>query len=85
VTAREILGLLHFGYSLEKRSSPLKLVCRAPAKAQTATIQDYDDFMKGKEQAGADSIRSILVMDPALQNEIQSFDRSKLRHVVPPR
>jgi hypothetical protein len=41
--------------------------------------------MRGKESTGADSIRSILVIDPALKNEIQGFDRSRLRHVVPPR
>lgn len=85
VTAREILGLLHFGYSLKPQSTALKLVCTDPAKAQTATIEDYDLFMRGKEQIGADSIRSILVMDPALKSEIHGFDRSRLRHVVPPR
>lgn len=41
--------------------------------------------MKGKEGMGADSIRTILVIDPALKDEIQGFDRSRLRHVVPPR
>jgi hypothetical protein len=85
VTAREILGLLHFGYSVKQQSTALKLVCTDPGKAQAATIQAYDTLMKGKEKMGADSIRSILVMDPALRNEIQGFDRSRLRHVVPPR
>jgi hypothetical protein len=85
VTAREILGLLNFGYSLKQQPNVTKLICTHPAKAQAATIQAYDNFMKGKESTGADSIRSILVIDPALKNEIQGFDRSRLRHVVPPR
>jgi len=85
VTAREILGLLNFGYSVKQQPNVLKLACTDPGKAQSATIQAYDTFMKGKQGMGADSIRSILVMDPALKNEIQGFDRSRLRHVVPPR
>jgi hypothetical protein len=85
VTAREILGLLNFGYTLKQLPSGAKLVCTDPGKAQAATIQAYEGFMKGKEGRGADSIRSILVMDPALKNEIQGFDRSRLMHVVPPR
>lgn len=85
VTAREILGLLNFGYSLKQQPDVLKFVCTDPGKAQAATIQAYDAFMKGKAAMGADSIRSILVMDPALKNEIHGFDRSRLRHVVPPR
>ena len=85
VTAREILGLLNFGYSLKPQPEVLKFVCTDPGKAQAATIQAYDAFMKGKAAMGADSIRSILVMDPALKNEIHGFDRSRLRHVEPPR
>lgn len=85
VTAREVLGLLNFGYSFKQFPSMVKLVCTDYAKADRATIQDYYTFMKGKEQMAAESIRSILVMDPALKNEIQGFDRSRLRHVVPPR
>jgi hypothetical protein len=85
VTAREILGLLNFGYSLKQQPNVLKLVCTDQAKAGAATIQAYDAFMKGKQETGADSIRSILVMDPALKNEIHAFDRSRLRHIVPPR
>jgi hypothetical protein len=85
VTAREILGLLHFGYKLEQQPARLCLVCKNPADAQGATIEDYNDFMVEMQAKGADSIRSILVMDPALQNEIQSFDKSRLRHVTPPR
>jgi len=84
VTAREILGLLHFGYSLKQLPGSLKLVCTDPVKAEAATIQAYDSFMKDKQRKGPDSIRSILVMDPALKNDIQGFDRTRLKHVIPP-
>jgi hypothetical protein len=83
VTAREILGLLNFGYTLKQLPHTLKLVCTDQAKAGAATIQAYDSFMKDKQNTGADSIRSILVMDPALKNEIQGFDPSRLKHVIP--
>jgi hypothetical protein len=85
VTAREILGLVNFGYSLKQHPAVLKLTCTDPGKAQAATIQAYASFMKGKQDAGADSIRSVLVMDPALKGEIQGFDRSRLKRVVPPK
>lgn len=85
VTAREILGLLNFGYSVKEHPNVVKLICTNPGKAQEATIQAYDTFMKDKQRTGVDSIRSILVMDPALKNEIRGFDRSRLRHVIPPR
>jgi hypothetical protein len=85
VTAREILGLLNFGYAVKSQPNVVKLVCTDSAKAQGATIQAYDVLMRSHQALGADSIRSILVMDPALKNEIQGFDRSQLRHVAPPR
>jgi hypothetical protein len=83
VTAREILGLLHFGYVVKQQPDGVKLTCTEIGKAQCATIQGYDSLMAGKQAIGADSIRSVLVMDPALKNEIHSFDPSRLRHVGP--
>jgi hypothetical protein len=83
--AREILGLLNFGYSIKQQPSGVKLVYTDATKAQGATIQAYGALMKGNQQIGAESIRSVLVMDRALKNEIQGFDRSNLRHAVPPR
>lgn len=87
VTAREIIGVLNFGYKIKEQSKgvKVKLVCTNPAKARAATIQAYDRLMKGKEQAGPNSIRPLLAMDPALKNGIQGFDRSRLKHTVPPR
>ncbi len=83
VTAREILGLLHFGYVVKQQPDGVKLICTDIGKAQCATIQGYDNLMVGKQAIGADSIRSVLVMDPALRNEIHSFDPARLRHVGP--
>jgi len=85
VTAREILGVLRFGYKLDRGKTPLRFVCNDSAVAQRATIEDYERYMKEMQGKGPDSIRSILVMDPGLQNEIQRFDKTKLRHVTPPR
>jgi hypothetical protein len=83
VTAREILGLLHFGYEVKQQSEGVRLTCTNRSKAQLATIQAYDSFMQDKQEIGADSIRSVLVMDPALKKEIQGFDPARLRHVHP--
>lgn len=83
VTAREVLGLLHFGYSMKQGPASLWFVCTDVAKANAATVEDYGSFMQSHEAAGPDSIRSILVMDPKLKNEIEGFDKSKLRHVTP--
>lgn len=52
VTAREILGLLHFGYELEQGSARTRFVCRDPGKAQAATVEQYDSHMKAMEAKG---------------------------------
>jgi hypothetical protein len=85
VTAREIFGVLNFGYTLKQGSTPVKLVSTDAGKAQTATLQQYAALMKNKEALGADSVRSILQMDPALKKEIEGFDKSRLHHVIPRR
>jgi len=84
VTAREILGLLHFGYSLERQGAKVRLVCSDSAVAKAATIEAYEELMKRAK--GKESIREFI--DPAileLNAEIQGFDKAKLRHVTPPR
>jgi hypothetical protein len=85
VTAREILGLVHFGYKLDTSKTPLRFLCKDFAAAQSATIEAYDAYMKEMQGKGPDSIRSVLVMDPRLQKEIQNFDKTTLKHVTPPR
>lgn len=85
VTAREILGLLHFGYKLEQQSGRVRLMPQNPSAAQGATLEAYDAFMKEMQAKGANSIVSLLKMNPALQKDIQNFDKTKLKHVTPPR
>jgi len=85
VTAREILGVLHFGYSFATRSDTSRLVPVDTGKADAATVEAYDQLMQRASSKGPDSIRSVLQLDSKLQAQIQAFDRSTLRHVVPPR
>ena len=85
VTAREILGLLHFGYKLTKEAKRTTYECVNAGAARGASIEEYDRYMKEMQAQGPDSIRSILAMDSNLQGEIHSFDKSNLRKVTPPR
>ena len=91
VTAREILGLLHFGYAMTQGPASLWFTCIDVAKANAATLEEYSAFMKQQEALASDSIRSLLVVDstltvdPAMKKQIEGFDKSKLRHVPPPR
>lgn len=85
VTAREILGILHFGYSFATRSVTSRLVPVDTGKADAATVEAYAQLMQEESLKGSDSIRSVLQLDPKLQKQIHEFDRSTLRHVVPPR
>ena len=83
VTAREILGLLHFGYKFQKEIS--RYVCADAGTARGATVEEYDRYMKTVQAEGPDAIRKILTMDAKLQDEIHTFDHSRLRKVTPPR
>jgi hypothetical protein len=91
VTAREILGLFHFGYSMTQGPASLCFTCTDVAKADAATLQEYSSFMKHQAAMGPDSIRSLLVvdsaltLDPAMKKAIEGFDKSRLRRVTPPR
>jgi hypothetical protein len=85
VTARELFGLLHFGYEFDLDASPVRLVCRESSRAQSATIEEYTALMKEKQELGPNGVRALIQMDPRLRSQIESFDRSKLRHVDPPR
>ena len=85
VTAREILGVLNFGYTFASRSDTSLLVCRDTGKADAATVEAYDQLIHRELAKGPDSVRSVLQLDPKLQKQIHDFDRSTLRHVVPPR
>lgn len=86
VTAREILGVLNFGYKVEQQPKGVTLTCQNSAAATNATIEAYDDYMKSMQKKGPSSIGSLL--DPTLlqlPDEIKTFDKDKLKHVTPPR
>lgn len=46
VTARELLGLLHFGYALEQVGPWQVLLCRNASRAAGATLVEYDKLIK---------------------------------------
>jgi hypothetical protein len=83
--------LLHFGYAMTQGPASLWFTCIDVAKANAATLEEYSAFMKQQEALASDSIRSLLVVDstltvdPAMKKQIEGFDKSKLRHVPPPR
>jgi hypothetical protein len=83
VTAREILGLLHFGYSMMQGPASLWFTCTDVAKANAATVQEYSSFMRAQEAMGPDSIKSLLVadaalrLDPTMKREIEAFEKAE--------
>jgi len=60
VTAREILGLLHFGYKMHKTPGQTRLKCENPVKATEATIEEYDRYMKEMEAKGPGAVLSLM-------------------------
>ncbi len=84
VTAREILGLLHFGYTLQKEGGKAMLICVDSAAAKDATIAEYDSFMNNLQAKGPESVRSLLTATREhLHLDLLTFDRSLLKHVTP--
>ena len=69
VTAREILGLLHFGYEFQEQPGSVRLVCKTPADAEEATIEDYNRFMKETTSKGAAWMISIVQGKTQLKNQ----------------
>ncbi|HXH86691.1 MAG TPA: hypothetical protein VNI35_07675 [Nitrospira sp.] len=81
VTGRELLGLRLFGYERVERSGMVIFSCsRNPVRAKTATLEAYRNMMKQMQTKGADSITGLIrEMVPGLNQEIRSFNRSKLK------
>jgi hypothetical protein len=52
VTARELLGLLHFGYELAQVGPWQVLICRNKSKAMNASLLEYDRIVKTGETVG---------------------------------
>ncbi len=65
VTARELLGLLHFGYELTRRGGTVIYTCyRNPSAANGATIEAYRDLMVDMEALGQASVQGLLDHNP---------------------
>lgn len=60
VTARELLGLIHFGYKPQKQGALVSYVCADPSLAHNATVEEYTSFMKQMEDAGPASVLALL-------------------------
>jgi len=85
VTARELLGLKHFGYEPLPGTSTADIVF-VPTdrnKANRATLQSYNEMLTRKAHLGKDIINELIdVRIVGLNDAIQNFDRGTLR---PPR
>lgn len=82
VTAREILGVLNFGYKMEEEPQGVTLTCQEKVVAMNATIEAYAKYMVDMQTKGASSIASLL--DPKmlrLPDQIITFNKEKLKHV----
>ena len=77
VTAREILGLLHFGYRIEKGAA--RLVCENLALARDASLEEYDRYMRSLEGMGSNAIRAVLERSPVLEG-IRMFEPGAVAH-----
>jgi len=60
VTAREILGLIHFGYKLQELPAKTSFICVSRTAAVGATIEEYDRFMREMESKGPAGILSLI-------------------------
>lgn len=82
VWAREILGVLHFGYKYDHQMGQHRLVCKDPEAASSASIEEYDEYMQGMQAKGPDSVQELLTQ--GLFAEIRTFDKGTLKHVEDP-
>ena len=83
-TARELLGLKHFGYQPIGRSTvtDIRFGPSDPGLARGATLQSYNQMLREKAHLGKEIISELVdsrVSD--LHSSIHGFDRSTLRPV----
>ncbi|WP_445374814.1 hypothetical protein ACSLVK_01565 [Photorhabdus tasmaniensis] len=82
VTAREILGLLNFGYKREKRGRQVIYTCKNYSSADRAGLIPYNILMKNAIGQGPSSITKLIFEQvTGFNEEIRAFDHSSLRHV----
>src|SRR5207249_5996071 len=74
VTAREILGLLHFGYRLEQAGPWQVLSCKNQALASAADLIKYDQLIKsGETVQQAQSLSDAEGSSARAQKQVSSF------------
>ncbi|WP_387465140.1 hypothetical protein [Photorhabdus sp. RM323S] len=82
VTAREILGLLNFGYKREKRGRQVIYTCKNYSSADRASLRPYSVLMNKAIEQGPSSITKLIFEQvTGFNEEIRAFDYSSLKHV----
>ncbi|OCA52927.1 hypothetical protein [Photorhabdus namnaonensis] len=80
VTAREILGLLNFGYKREKHGKQVIYRCKNPSSADRASLLPYRILMKKAMGQGPSSITKLISEQvTGFNEEIRAFDYSSLK------
>lgn len=77
VTARELIGLINFGYVFENGIYN----CKNPVLAQAADLIKYNEIMMREERKGMKSIMIFISINHDLREAIRSFDRNTLKYV----
>ncbi|MBJ6133374.1 hypothetical protein JAU75_11055 [Ochrobactrum sp. Q0168] len=80
VLAREIMGLLEFGYEMVETKNHTEFICKNYQNADRSDLPSYDSLMKGKQLEGFTSIRALILNSQreALLNDIKRKSHSKL-------
>lgn len=83
VTAREILGLIHFGYQSTRERDSVLFTPKDTARARGANLVDYWKHIQEKSQLKTGVILELLdrELKANIHAELLAFDKSKLRHV----
>ena len=80
VTAREMFGLLAFGYERKTiRGGEVRYVCTNRTLAQSASLTAYDRLIKAKEAQGRAAVMELIGIRDDLAEDIKNFDRNTLR------
>lgn len=80
VTAREILGLMHFGYERVMQQGQVKYVSTKPVRSLTASVEEYDRVATLHERAGRSSVTQLVGLREDVAAQIRGFDRTRLVH-----
>lgn len=82
VTARELAGLVAFGYvRTTVPGAEVRYVCKDSGKAQAADLLNYDVVIRDADRRGRAEILQHMGLRDDLAQDIRTFDRSALRPV----